>query len=155
MQIHEIKNFDYVWTNCIKLTNFPLINTYKGKSFKGSWAGCKNLQSFPKLNLSNGRSFNFCWSRCENLQHFPPNMFDNLIGTMKQFCFINAWKKCDLSIISVENILTSIDRADICPYNYNETIDVHTKYNKILTLKTLNAIRSLENKHWTVKLKNI
>ena len=80
--------FNYAWNYCSLLTEFPLIDTSKGRDFRYAWAYCSSLTSFPQLDLHNGTNFNNTWYGCSSLTEFP--MIDLHNGTN----FNSAWYNC-------------------------------------------------------------
>lgn len=145
--------FNFAWTHCSKLRSFPNIDVSNGNSFTYAWSECYSLVEFPPLKFKNATTFASAWNGCTNLKHFPPNMFDDLSGEMDHCCFLHTWLDCKLNAQSVENILVSIDKANIVPFsvnNDNQTIDLSIEKYTVLTQKTLDAIKSLKSKYWVV-----
>lgn len=142
--------FDHTWHNCSSFTEFPLLNLSNGISFVGAWEHCSYLFEFPQLNLSNGCDFSDAWHSCYDLTYFPPNMFDNLPKVIADECFYNTWKGCSLNSQSIENILVSIDKRQIINKKENTITIGAEPISNYWTEKTTNAIKSLQNKNWTI-----
>ena len=81
-------DFTECWSNCDKLTSFPLIDTSRGTNFYMSWFNCSSLKSFPLIDTSRGTNFNGAWFKCTNLSSFP------MIDTSKGTNFGTAWAEC-------------------------------------------------------------
>lgn len=152
----KARSFTKYWIRTYSLTSFPTINAANIETFHFAWAHCSSLISFPKLNFKEGKCFYSAWAECRSLTYFPPNIFDNLFGEMGRACFFNAWKNCDLNSESIENILTSINRAKItpCQEKNSEIIGLNTHSNIRLTENTLQSIKSLKAKNWTISINN-
>ena len=93
-------DFTECWSNCDKLTSFPLIDTSRGTNFYMSWFNCSSLKSFPLIDTNRGTNFSGAWSRCSSLTSFP------LIDTSKGTDFSGAWGECS-SLTSFPLINTS------------------------------------------------
>ena len=93
-------DFTECWSNCDKLTSFPLINTSKGINFYMAWWNCSSLKSFPLIDTSKGTNFGGAWGKCSSLTSFP------LIDTSKGTDFSGAWGECS-SLTSFPLINTS------------------------------------------------
>ena len=81
-------NFNYAWFYCSKLTEFPMLDLSKGTNFSYTWANCSMLTSLPQLDLSSGTNFGSAWRGCSSLTSFP--QLDLSGGTN----FYNAWGDC-------------------------------------------------------------
>lgn len=148
-------NFNRAWAHCKSLIEFPLLDLSKGVDFGHAWFNCASLKSFPQSNLSSSQSFYGAWRGCFNLSHFPPNMFDN-IQTYSSSLFFDAWRDCNLTRESVENILISIDAQTFLPnpadHPQLREITITTIETFILNLKLLNVINSLIHKDWIINI---
>lgn len=146
-------HFNYAWRNCHNLVKFPKLNVSNGVDFSDSWTNCKSLVEFPQLNITKSISFHSAWYKCTKLEHFPPNMFDNLSTNITTNCFLDTWAGCKLSIESVENILSSINKIDMRLISYLNrrpiTLDMGIIYIP-LPNNILDLVGSLKSKGWVV-----
>ena len=78
----------YAWVECGLLGTFPFINTTSVVNFSHAWEKCKGLTVFPLIDTSNGEDFERCWSHCMGLVEFP------LIDTSKAINFKYTWRSC-------------------------------------------------------------
>lgn len=99
-----IIGFQSAWYGCTSLVDFPPLNLISGNNFQYTWYNCSKLVDFPRVILGNPFSFREAWNNCIKLQNFPDKMFDN--NTCKQYS--SAFDNCALTMVSVDNILTSI-----------------------------------------------
>lgn len=144
--------FSHTWSSCKSLIEFPNINMENGVSFDFTWSNCRSLTHFPKIPFLNGKTFYHSWCGCKKLEHFPPNVFDKLYGTMYDNAFYGTWSRCNLTTESIENILVSINVANIIPHGNKNIISIGTNRYTKLTNETYEAIQSLKNKNWIVEI---
>lgn len=161
LNTYFVKDLTRTWQSCVLLSSFPSLNVINVETMYRSWRGCVSLVSFPFLqNVKNCKSFEEAWSNCRLLEHFPADMFNELNGKMLYNCFKNTWEHCDLSTQSVENILVSINNADITPYDNDpdsksNRISIGMRSDSALTDHTLTAISNLKNKKWNIAINRI
>jgi len=136
----NVTNFQSTWSGCISLDSFPVIDTGSGTQFQAAWKACTSLTGFPKLNVSSATSFNESWRGCTSLVSFPKKFFDNCTATD----LTEAFRNTNLSSISIDNILRSLDTAG----QINGTFD--QSGGSAPTTLGLNAKTSLEAKGWTI-----
>ena len=88
LDLHNGTNFGGAWTNCVALTEFPLLDLSSGTNFNSTWYNCNALTSFPQLDLHNGTTFEQAWNMCQSLTFMPA--LDLSSGTN----FSNTWGYC-------------------------------------------------------------
>tara|TARA_R110000823_G_scaffold167851_1_gene299848 strand:+ start:1408 stop:2682 length:1275 start_codon:yes stop_codon:yes gene_type:complete len=138
----NVTNFQNTWKDCTSLTSFPVIDTSSGTQFQSAWKGCTSLTSFPTLNVINATSFNESWKGCTSLVSFPKKFFDNCTARD----LTEAFKNTNLSSISIDNILRSLDTAS----QLNGTFD--QSGGQAPSAVGLAAKTSLEAKGWTISV---
>ena len=84
----SVIDFYCTWDGCSGITEFPLINTSKGKDFSWTWNYCTKLKELPLLDFSSGVIFDFTWDGCVSLTLFP------LIDTSNGIYFESTWCGC-------------------------------------------------------------
>ena len=129
-------NFYQAWDGCSSLTTFPMLDLSKGTNFQWAWRGCSSLTEFPLLNLSSGTNFQYAWNRCSSLTSFPPLNLSS--GTS----FYQAWDGC--------SALTTIGQLDL-----SSGTDFGFAWNNCESLTTLDgfgAIKESIDLHWSTKL---
>ena len=136
----NVIDFTQAWYGCESLISFPSIDTGKGEDFVGTWRACSALTSFPLLDVSSATTFNSAWSYCNSLISFPKKYFDNCTATD----FTEAFRNTNLSSISIDNILRSLDTAG----QINGTFD--QSGGQAPSAVGLAAKTSLETKGWTI-----
>ena len=142
-------NFSFAWSGCTGITTFPLIDTSSATSVEQAWNDCRNLVEFPALDFSNVTgSFRRTWYFCTSLTTFPANMFDN-IGTTSSTGFQDAFRSCDLTAQSIENILVSLDTCGAS--NIELGINAGNNASKSTWSTAANtAYNNLITKGWTI-----
>ena len=136
----NVTNFQSTWNGCTSLVSFPVIDTSSGIQFQSAWRGCTSLTSFPLLDVSSATTFNAAWKNCTSLVYFPKKYFDNCTATD----FTEAFIRTNLSSISIDNILRSLDTAGQINGAFDQT------EGQAPTTLGLNAKTSLEAKGWTI-----
>ena len=141
-------NFRGSWYYCSSLQSFPAINTSKATRVDLAWRGCSGLQDFPALDFSLCGNFTSAWLDCSNLASFPAGVF-NVTGTLASTAFLNAFTGCDLDVISIENILVSLDTNG--QTGIDLSLDGGTNEPKTAWTQAANtAYSNLTGKGWTI-----
>jgi len=135
-------NFYIAWYKCSSLTSFPLLDTSRGTNFFGAWYECSSLTSFPLIDTSSATDMSYAWYGCVSLTNVPANLFDNIKGGQLN----QAFRKTNLTQVSIDNILTSLVTSGIA----TGTRVFYQSGGSAPSVTGTAAIDTLRSRGWTV-----